>query len=497
MKLLKRMVSVFLSAVIAFGCLSGLTVTASAEAEIGYSVDYDYYGTAFLSLTPTDSGNYLTYTTDGTVPKANSTKYTGEIVAYYKTVFRIREYNASGKKVTGIKVIVTPKVANVEYDVEYGNKTATIELDCPTLGAKIYYTTDGTTPTKDSKLYLGEIVINKKTQIKAVAIKTDYKRSKLFSKTFSVKEDDADADEEDNTSGKLKAVRYSTTYVADKGYTYITLTPQKKTNVIYYTTDGSAPSKSSAKYKKRIKFTELTTLRAVEYTAKGEKVASIKLNVALKCAPVEFVCTDISVGTKMIELKTSTPGAKIYYSIDGKIPEAGVSPLYTGKLTLGDATGIKAIAVKDGYKRSSVKAAVVSEIPLTFAEFNINDPRFTETVAVVNRYRAANGLPVLKLNQKLTEAANVRAKELLALNDHYRPSGGYYTSIFTERNINVGANAEFIATYYQTPEELVAALLKNADNQVMISKGYNFNSIGVGYYEYGESRYWTIIIGEM
>lgn len=497
MKLLKRMVSVFLSAVIVFGCLSGLAVTASAAGKIGYAVDYDYYGTPFLALTPSDSGNYLTYTTDGTAPKANSTKYSGEISAYYKTVFRIGEFTPSGKKVSGLKLTVTPRTANVEFDVEYGNKTATIELDCPTLGAKIYYTTDGTTPTEDSKLYLGEIVIAKKTRIKAIAVKKDFKDSKVVSKTVSVKEDDADADEEDDSSGKLKAVRYSTSYVADKGYTYVTLTPQKKTNVIYYTTDGSVPSKSDTKYKKRIKFTAPTTLRAVEYTAKGEKVASIKLNVTLKCAPVEFVCTDISVGTKMIELKTSTPGAKIYYSIDGKIPEAGVSPLYTGMLTLGDATGIKAIAVKEGYKRSSVKSAVVSEIPLTFVDFNANDPRFTETAAIVNRYRAANGLSTLKLNAKLTEAANVRAKELLALNDHYRPSGGYYTSIFMERNINANYTAEFIATYYETPEELVAALLANGDNKIMISKGYNFNSIGVGYYEYGESRYWAIIIAEM
>ena len=490
------MLSVILSAAIFFGCFGGLEISASAAGKISYSIDYDYYGTAFLSLTPSNGVNYLTYTTDGTAPKANSTKYSGEVAAYYKSVFRVAEFTPAGAKKNGLKITVTPKAANVEFDVEYGNKTATIELDCPTLGAKIYYTTDGSTPTADSKLYLGEIVITQKTQIKAIAIKKDFKNSKVVSKTVSVKANDSEADEEES-SGTLKAVRYSTSYVADKGYTYITLTPQKKTNVIYYTTDGSAPSKSDTKYKKRIKFTEPTVLRAVEYTAKGERVASIKLNVTLKCAPVEFVCTDISVGTKMIELRTSTPGAKIYYSIDGKIPEEGVSPLYTGMITLGDATGIKAIAVKEGYKRSSVKAAVVSDIPLTFANFNMNDPRFTETAAVVNRYRAANGLPALKLDKKLAEAANVRAKELLSLNDHYRPSGGYYTSIFVERNINTDHSAEFIATYYETPEELVAALLKNSDNQVMISKGYTFNSIGVGYYEYGESRYWAIIVAEM
>ena len=55
-----------------------------------------------------------------------------------------------------------------------------------------------------------------------------------------------------------------------------------------------------------------------------------------------------------ITIECSTEGAKIYYTLDGNIPSQENGTLYTGAFTVTAKTSVKAIAVSDGYKASSV-----------------------------------------------------------------------------------------------------------------------------------------------
>ena len=73
------------------------------------------------------------------------------------------------------------------------------------------------------------------------------------------------------------------------------------------------------------------------------------------------VCaTPVISGTSPFETSTqitidcSTEGAKIYYTLDGNIPSQENGTLYTGTFTVTEKTSVKAIAVSDGYKASSV-----------------------------------------------------------------------------------------------------------------------------------------------
>ena len=55
-----------------------------------------------------------------------------------------------------------------------------------------------------------------------------------------------------------------------------------------------------------------------------------------------------------ITIECSTEGAKIYYTLDGDTPSEENGTLYTGAFTVTERTSVKAIAVSDGYKASSV-----------------------------------------------------------------------------------------------------------------------------------------------
>lgn len=55
-----------------------------------------------------------------------------------------------------------------------------------------------------------------------------------------------------------------------------------------------------------------------------------------------------------ITIECSTEGAKIYYTLDGDTPSEENGTLYTGAFTVTERTSVKAIAVLDGYKTSSV-----------------------------------------------------------------------------------------------------------------------------------------------
>ena len=81
----------------------------------------------------------------------------------------------------------------------------------------------------------------------------------------------------------------------------------------------------------------------------------------LKQVADSSVCaTPVISGTSPFETSTqitiecSTEGAKIYYTLDGNTPSEENGTLYTGAFTVTERTSVKAIAVLDGYKTSSV-----------------------------------------------------------------------------------------------------------------------------------------------
>ena len=117
---------------------------------------------------------------------------------------------------------------------------------------------------------------------------------------------------------------------------------------------------------------------------------------------------------------------------------------------------------------------------------------FTEQVVqLVNEERAKVGLNPVTIDDGVTAAANVRAKETKTSFSHTRPDG---TSCFTalkEQNVNYRGAGENIAWGQKTPEAVMEAWMNSSGHRANILNE-KFTKIGVGLYQDSNGRnYWA------
>ena len=179
--------------------ISGATVTAKYNNTTYATATSDARGVYALILPPTSANSsYRTYTVNATCSGYTSTgarsvsasrtvgeelikdgnNYTG---SFYLTAFNSNSYdNDITMESDNLPQAATPTSATA---AEFG-MSASVTLTCSTAGASIYYTLDGSTPTVTSTLYTGPITLTKTTTVKALAAKSGYSRSDVFTRTF-------------------------------------------------------------------------------------------------------------------------------------------------------------------------------------------------------------------------------------------------------------------------------------------------------------------------
>ena len=112
-------------------------------------------------------------------------------------------------------------------------------------GCDIYYTTDGSTPDKDSTAYEGEIEVSSTTTIKAIAYKGEL-YSEVSSKTFT----------------KIVEKPVIAGDTPFESSTEVTITAAEGAS-IYYTNDGSTPTSGSTAYSEALTLEATTTIKAI------------------------------------------------------------------------------------------------------------------------------------------------------------------------------------------------------------------------------------------
>lgn len=160
---------------------------------------------------------------------------TGVAVGTATITVKAYKMNSSEYFTATATITVKDKVATPEITFTPGadGLTASTEITTTTTGAKIYYTTDGTTPTASSTEYTGSFPVNNLDVVKAIAIMTGANASYY---------DDSNVAELMYSAQKVPTptinVRgYEVTFLCDEpGVTY------------YYTTNGSNPTTSSTRW---------------------------------------------------------------------------------------------------------------------------------------------------------------------------------------------------------------------------------------------------------
>ena len=127
---------------------------------------------------------------------------------------------------------------------------------------------------------------------------------------------------------------------------------------IFYTTDGTEPSENSALYTGPITLSTNTTLKFIAIKPGYQNSPVVEKTYAIELSgkaskPTASVTSGTYSGTLSVELSSTTPGAKIHYTLDGSQPTTS-SAEYVSPISISATTTLKAIAVIDGLDSSEV-----------------------------------------------------------------------------------------------------------------------------------------------
>lgn len=237
-----------------------LRMSAMCEKVIADKRDVDPYKTAFtVKLNTITKGAKIYYTTDGTVPTTKSTLYRKAIKITQNTTISaiaVRNGKLLDSEVTVYHFRV--RAASAKSTVKTGtySKSQTITLTSTTPNAKIYYTTNGSTPSTKSKLYTKPITVSKNTTIKTLVVAENYAYSPVSTYKYKIRVA--------TPTANLKSGTY-------KGTQTFKLSTKVNGAKIYYTTNGTNPvAKKSNEYNSN----KPLTLKKGTYTIKVMTVKS-------------------------------------------------------------------------------------------------------------------------------------------------------------------------------------------------------------------------------
>ena len=210
------------------------------------------YGESVV-LSCATAGAKIYYTQGATPadPTSISTEYSAPIVLTESTTIKAIAINGLDESDV-ISATYAVKATTPTFSVEGGtyNAAQSVELNCTTVGANIYYTLNGQDPTSSSNKYNGTpITIASSSTIKAIAIKDGLTDSEIVSAQYTLKVPTP-------TFSLSPDVEYDKQQSVELGCSVDGAT-------IYYTTNGSTPNSNSTPYTGAITVSDLTTIKAI------------------------------------------------------------------------------------------------------------------------------------------------------------------------------------------------------------------------------------------
>jgi hypothetical protein len=331
--------------VLAISLTPATAVTPTAASPTFSPIAGSYSAAQTVSLSDGTAGAAIYYTTNGTTPSASSTKYTAPITVGVNTTIQAIAAASGYSNSTPSSATYSISAARPTFALAAGTYTSTqtVSLSDTTPGAVIYYTTDGSTPTSGSAKYSAPLTVSATTTIQAIAVASGYANSAVAGATYTIS---ALSPTFSPVSGT-----FSTPTVT------VTLADSTPGAVIYYTTNGTTPTTSSAKYSAPLTLSASTTIQAIAVASglSNSSAASATYTVAV-LSPTFSPAPGSYSSTQTVSLSDATPGDAIYYTTDGSTPTTS-SAVYGAPLTVSANMTIKAIGAAAGYTNSAVSSA--------------------------------------------------------------------------------------------------------------------------------------------
>ena len=319
-----------------------------------------------------------------------------------------------------------------------------VTLSSPTSAAVLYFTTNGATPTSSSTRYTTPIPVPATETIQAIAIAPSYLPSPVASATFTINRPAA------TPVFAPPAATYSTPQS-------VTLTCSTPGAVLYYTTNGTAPSPASTRYTGPIPVSATQTIKAIAvaqgYSQSATATATYTINLPIAAAPKFTPPAGTYSAPQSVTISDSTTNAAIYYTTNGTVPTAS-STRYTAAIPVSATQTIQAIAIATNYQQSPVTTATYTiNLPITATpKFSPSAGTYSaaqtvslsDTTAKATIYYTTNGTAPTTSSTKYTGAISVSSTQTIqamAIAQNYTQSA-VATATYTI-NLPVTANPKF------------------------------------------------------
>jgi len=261
---------------------------------------------------------------------------------------------------TKMPTLAQPVYSNGGASIDLATKTITIPKNgvvkfTSTNNSTMYYTTDGTNPTKLSAQYNstdGITISNFSAQVKIIASANNFINSPVATFSFV---------QEKLAKPVANPLPSDINVSAD-----ITLTALTGAE-IEYKISATQPTTSGTTYNFPVTVNEGDTLWAKAKTGTTNYTDSDWASFtypAMPIVPTPSISNSVVSGKMSITITDTDSGASIYYTTDGSIPNA-TSTAYSGDFEISSTKTIKAIAIKTGNKNSSVATKLVTITKLT------------------------------------------------------------------------------------------------------------------------------------
>lgn len=134
---------------------------------------------------------------------------------------------------------------------------------------------------------------------------------------------------------------------------------------IFFTTDGSEPSKFANKYWMQFEQIKSVTIKAIAIDKdRKSSTAILKMDKMKVLSPQIFPKDQFFYKKVNVELLTNTKGATIYYTLDGSIPDKNSSK-YRKPIQIQKSVKLRSVAIKDEFNNSDESYSLYKSIKKT------------------------------------------------------------------------------------------------------------------------------------